>query len=52
MPATLRPEVREFVRACETIQGLLAQHQELTQDEIDMIMISGSELLSNIRQSH
>ncbi len=51
MPAMLRPEVRDFVRACEMIQGLLARHEELTQDEIEIIRVSASDLLFNMRQA-
>ena len=41
-------EATSFVRACEAIHGLLAQGT-LTPDDRDLIVFSGSELLSTLR---
>jgi hypothetical protein len=46
----LCPEVRDFVRACEVIQGKLAQGGTLTPDEKGVVEISAIELLSQLAQ--
>ena len=42
-------ETTEFVHACEAIHALLATGGTLTLDDRDLIVFSGSELLSNVK---
>ena len=42
-------ETTNFVRACEAIHALLATGGRLTPDDRDLIVFSGSELLSNLK---
>ena len=41
-------ETTNFVRACEAIHTLLANGGTLTAEDRDLIVFSGSELLSNL----
>lgn len=44
-----RPEVKNFVAACEKIQALLAQGTKLEQDERELIEFCVTELLDKLR---
>ena len=47
--AGLRKEVGDLIRACEAIQGLLAQKETLTEEERDLIEYCLIDLLSNVK---
>lgn len=47
--AGLRKEVGDLIRACEAIQGLLAQKETLTAEERDLIEYCVIDLLSNVK---
>lgn len=50
MPLRLE-EIRQFIKACEEIQALLAQGQLLNADEMDIIELCCKELESNMKAS-
>ena len=47
--AGLRKEVGDLIRACEAIQGLLAQKETLTDEERDVIEYCLIDVLSNVK---
>ena len=47
--ADLRKEVGDLIRACEAIQGLLAQKETLTDEERDVIEYCVIDLLSKVK---
>lgn len=48
----IRPEVRSFIASCECIHGLLAQGENLTTDEAEMLEMSTIDLLSKLRSPY